>query len=124
MQEIPMDIIFDRTFMTEEVYARLGYKEYSFTDIFNDLLKRLNSLNYDIYYFSLYLKDTDLFKERLDRDSHHNYQAFSKQNSVDQQNMYLEISDELAKLENVNVIKLAMDDFTIAYDKVKETLEL
>ena len=27
MQDIPMDIIFDRTFFTEEVYARLGYKD-------------------------------------------------------------------------------------------------
>ena len=124
MQEIPMDIIFDRTFMTEEVYARLGYKEYSFTDIYNELLKRLNELNYDIYYFSLYLKDTELFRERLDRDSHHNYQSFSKQNSVDQQNMYLEISDEIKKFNNVNVIKLEMDDFKIAYDKVKAILKI
>ena len=32
MQSVPMDLIFDRTFFTEEVYARLGYKEYSFTE--------------------------------------------------------------------------------------------
>lgn len=124
MQDIPMDIIFDRTFMTEEVYARLGYKEYSFTDVYNNLLKRLDNLNYDIYYFSLYLKDVELFKTRLARDSHHNYQAFSVQNSVDQQNKYLEISDELCKYENIHVTRLEMDDFTIAYDKIREILEL
>ena len=27
MENIPMDFIFDRTFFTEEVYARLGYTE-------------------------------------------------------------------------------------------------
>ena len=124
MQEIPMDIIFDRTFMTEEVYARLGYKEYSFTEIYNELLNRLDKLNYDIYYFSLYLENVELFRERLARDSHHNYQAFSVQNSVDQQNMYLEVSDEISKLKNIHVTRLAMDDFTIAYDKIKEILEI
>ena len=124
MQNIPMDIIFDRTFMTEEVYARLGYKEYSFTDIYNELLKKMNELNYDIYYFSLYLKDVNLFKERLARDSHHNYQAFSVQNSVDQQNMYLEICDELRKFENIHIIKLEMDDFKTAYDKIKKILDI
>ena len=124
MQNIPMDIIFDRTFMTEEVYARLGYKEYSFTDMYNILLDKLNHLNYDIYYFSLYLKNFNLYEQRLSRDSHHNYQAFSVQNSVDQQNMYLEICNELSKFNNIHVIKLEMDDFSPAYDKVKEILEI
>lgn len=101
-----------------------GYKEYSFTDIYNELLKRLDSLNYDIYYFSLYLEDVELFRTRLDRESHHNYQAFSMQNSVDQQNMYLEISNELSKLSNVHVTRLAMDNFEVAYDKVRKILEL
>ena len=124
MQNIPMDIIFDRTFMTEEVYARLGYKEYSFTDIYNELLKKLSMLNYDIYYFSLYLKDVNLFKKRLARDSHHNYQEFSSQNSIDQQNMYLKICDDLSRFENIHITKLEMDDFKTAYDKVKRILKI
>ena len=88
MEDIPMDLIFDRTFFTEEVYARLGFKEYRFTDVYQKLLEKFNELNFDIYYISLYLKDTDLFVKRLARDSHHNYQAFSKDNSVRQQNEY------------------------------------
>ena len=55
MQMIRNDMIFDRTFMTEEVYARLGYKEYSFTDIYKKLSEQLNELTYEIYYLSLYL---------------------------------------------------------------------
>ena len=99
MQKVPMDVIFDRTFMSEEVYARLGYKEYSFTDVYNKQLERLSKLNYDIYYFSLSLKDVSLFEKRLDRSSHHSYQAFCVKNSTDQQNKYFEICSELEKFE-------------------------
>ena len=124
MQNIPMDLIFDRTFMTEEVYGRLGYKEYSFTEIYKDLVKRLNSLSYDIYYFSLYLKDVELFRERLTRDSHHNYQSFSVENSINQQNKYLEIARELENYDNINVIKLPMDDFEQSYNQVRKILKI
>ena len=65
MQNVPMHLIFDRTFFTEEVYARLGYKDYQFTDQYNKLLKRFNDLNYDIYFICLFLKKTDLFIKRL-----------------------------------------------------------
>lgn len=91
MEDIPMDLIFDRTFFTEEVYGRLGYKEYQFTEIYNDLVRQLDALNYDIYLILLYLEDTNLFKARLDRKSHHNYQSFSIENSVNQQNIYLDL---------------------------------
>lgn len=124
MQNVPMDLIFDRTFTTEEVYARLGYKEYSFTNIYKTLIEKLNSLNYNIIYFSLYLEDSNLFKERLDRGSHHNYQSFSIENSIDQQNKYLEVSNELIKYDNINVYKIPMDDFEKAYTRIKEILEL
>ena len=124
MQHVPMDLIFDRTFMSEEVYARLGYKDYLFTDNYNEYAKQLNALNYDIYYFSLFLKDVELYRKRLARESHHNYQAFSLQSSVNQQNKYLEIADELSNFNNINVIKLEMDNFEVAYDKVREILNL
>ena len=124
MQSIPMDIIFDRTYTTEEVYGRLGYKDYSFTDTYNYLTNEFNKLNYEIYYFSLYLKNIDLFKKRLDRKYHHNYQSFSVENSYNQQNTYLEIADELDKYDNINVYKLSMDDFDKSYDKIKKILRI
>ena len=120
MQKVPMDMIFDRTFFTEEVYGRLGYKEYSFTDEYQKLVKRFDELDYDIYYISLYLNDVELFRQRLARESHHNYQAFSLENSVNQQNIYEEIADELEKNTGINVIRMEMDDFDIAYDKIRE----
>jgi len=48
MQSVPMDMIFDRTFTTEEVYARLGYKDYSFTKEYNCYLSELSNLKYEM----------------------------------------------------------------------------
>lgn len=124
MQEVPMDMVFDRTFMTEEVYARLGYKEYSFTDVYKKLVLQFNELNYDIYYFSLYLEKVETYIQRLARDHHHNYQAFSLESSINQQNTYLQIADELNLYENINVIKLPMDDFDKAYEEVNKVLKI
>lgn len=129
MQSVPMDMIFDRTFMTEEVYARLGYKDYSFTECFTYNLFRLENLNYEKYYFSLYLEDVDLFRKRLDREEHHLYQEFSLQNSINQQNMYLELAMEISKKEinydnPIQVVPLAMDDFDKSYTKVKKILKM
>ncbi len=120
MESIPMDMIFDRTFFSEQAYACCGYKEYSFTDVYQELLKDFASLKYDIYIIVLYLENSDLYLERLKRD-HHSYQAFSKDNSLDQQNKYLELAHEIKeKYPHVHVVELAMDDFTVSYQKINE----
>ena len=122
MEDVPMDLVFDRTFFTEEVYARLGYKDYTFTDEYNKLVDRFVNLNYEKYFINLYLENTDLFKERLDR-VHHNYQAFSVDSSIDQQNTYRCLADNL-KTKGVTVENLAMDNFDSAYAKVKGLLKI
>lgn len=124
MQDVPMDVIFDRTFFTEEIYSRLGYKDYSFTDVYEELLQKLNSLNYEIYFIVLYLQDTSIFNERLARECHHNYQSFSLDNSVAQQNEYLKMCDEIENnpKNKIKVIRLLMDDFDLAYQKIKEIM--
>ena len=124
MQTIPMDMIFDRTFTSEEVYARLGYKDYQFTDVYKNLCDDLSKLEYDIHYLSLYLKNTELFRQRLDRGEHHQYQSFSLENSVNQQNKYLEISEELSQYDTINVHQIPMDDFTQSYDEIKRILKI
>ena len=120
MQEISMDLIFDRTFFTEEIYSRLGYKEYDFSDIYQNLLKRLNKLDFEKYLIILYLENTDLYEERLKRDFHHNYQTFSLENSKHQQQAYLNLGDELSNnTENtIKIIRLPMDDFTKSYQEI------
>lgn len=124
MSNIPMSMIFDRTYTTEEVYARLGYKDYSFTNYYERYNRLLERLQYEVYYFSLYLKDVELYRQRLARPEHHQYQAFSLDNSVNQQNTYLNISEEMDKLSNVNVIQLPMDNFEESYDVVRKTLKM
>lgn len=113
LEETGLNLIFDRTFFTEQVYASLGYKDYKFDDVYEELVKRLAKLNFNIYFVVLYCDNTHLYEERLKRQ-HHNYQSFSLDNSVNQQNMYIKLIDEI-KEENINKIKLCVDDFDKAY---------
>lgn len=122
MEEVPMDLIFDRTFFTEEVYTRLGYKEYEKFEPYQNLVDKFKKLKFDIYYFSLYLEDVQLFEKRLKRE-HHNYQAFSLENSVNQQNIYKNIAEEL-KSEGINVYEIAIDDPEKSYDQITKILNL
>ena len=48
-----INLIFDRTFFTEENYCRLGKKQYTFTDVYNKLLEEFAKLDFDIYYITL-----------------------------------------------------------------------
>ena len=64
----------------------------------------------------MYLKDTDIYTTRLKRQ-HHQYQAFSKESSVNQQNAYLELFKNI-KYKSINKIKIATDDFPRAYKKL------
>ncbi len=118
-----VNLIFDRTFFTDYVYSLLGYKEYDYTDVYQELLKKLGNLNYEIYYISLYLEDINIYIERLKR-VHHNYQAFSLENSTKQQETYQAIIPEIKKLSNTHVIELAMDDFPKAYARINELFNI
>ena len=99
MENLDINLLFDRTFFTEENYCRLGKKSYSFTEVYNDLLEKFSKLDFDIYYITLYLEDQNLFEQRLKRDGKATvkYAKFEKESSVKQQNTYLEMADELAK---------------------------
>lgn len=122
LEEVEQDLIFDRTFFTEEVYSLLGYKEYDFSEVYEKLVKELSKLNFNIYFVVLYLEDTDLYEKRLKR-VHHNYQAFSKKNSVDQQNAYIKLLDEI-KYKNIHTLKIPTDDFNKAYNILIENIPI
>ena len=47
-----INLVFDRTFFTEENYCRQGFKEYSFTEVYNKLLEKFSKLDFEIYYIS------------------------------------------------------------------------
>ena len=112
MQNLNINLLFDRTFFTEENYCRLGFKQYSFTEQYNKLLKRLAGFDFDIYYITLYLSDTSLYAKRLQRENKAtiDYAKFDVQKSIDQQNTYLQMSKEISEAyPNIHCINICTD---------------
>lgn len=97
MENLNINLLFDRTFFTEENYCRLGFKEYSFSEVYNSLLEKFSKLDFEIYYITLYLEDENLYEERLKRDGKVEpaYAKFSSQSSINQQREYLKMSEEI-----------------------------
>ena len=127
LQNKSINLLFDRTFFTEEIYCRLGFKEYTFTDVYNKLLDKLSKMDFDIYYITLYLSDEDEFARRLDREEKAKvkYTEFNKKSSVNQQNEYLKLADEIKKkYKNINVINIDnCRDLAEVKKEIKELLE-
>ena len=122
MENLDINLLFDRTFFSEENYCRLGKKDYSFTEVYNDLVDKFSKLDFDIYYFTLYLENESLYEERLKREGKVEpaYAKFSGENSILQQREYLKMADELKeKYPNINVYKIENGK-----DLDKTTLEL
>ena len=61
LQNLDINLVFDRTFFTEEIYCRLGFKEYSFTEVYEKLLERFSKMDFEIYYITLFLSDEELY---------------------------------------------------------------
>lgn len=116
LEKTGQNLIFDRTFFSEQVYCSLGYKEYNFDKVYARLLRKLANLDFHIYFVVLYLDDTSIFKQRIKR-IHHNYQAFSVENSINQQNAYLNLLDNI-KYKKIHKIKVPMDDFNQGYKEL------
>jgi thymidylate kinase len=123
MQNMDINLLFDRTFFTEEIYCRLGFKKYSFTDIYKTLLAELSEMNYEIYYITLYLSNLNDYEKRLQRDNKANikYASFSINSSIRQQEEYLKLSDEIRdSYPSINVINI---DNSMSEEKVKEEIK-
>ena len=123
LEHTDINLVFDRTFFTEEVYCRLGFKDFSFTEEYNKCVKALDNLDFDIYYINLYLDDTNAFAERLKRSGKAkiDYAAFAVESSIKQQNMYKEIADELE--ENTKNIKVINFNTNIPVEEVYKRLD-
>lgn len=112
MENKSINLLFDRTFFTEENYCRLGKKEYSFTDVYEKLLKDFASLDFEIYYITLYLEDESKYSERLNRGEKAVFKGseFAANNSINQQKVYLQMADEIKKkYPNINVFNIRND---------------
>ena len=94
-----INLVFDRTFFTEENYCRLGKKEYTFTDVYEKLLEDFSKLDFEIYYITLYLEDENLYNIRLDRPDKAAFKnsKFEAENSINQQRVYLDMAEEIKK---------------------------
>ncbi len=118
-----INLLFDRTFFTEENYCRLGKKEYSFTEVYNELLEEFSKLDFDIYYITLYLSDIKLYEKRLSREGKADvsYAKFGAENSIKQQDVYLQMAKELnEKYPQIKTINIANDgDIEIAKNTLR-----
>ena len=119
-----VNMVFDRTFFTNEIYSRLGYHEYSFTNTYNQLLEKLDNLNnldqYDVYFVVLYLEDEAKYEERIKR-SKHQYQKFEVESSIMQQREYLKMADEIEKdCKNIKVIRFNNDSEEIFNENISK----
>lgn len=115
-----INMIFDRNFFTNEVYARLGYQSYDFKDVYENLLERLDNIDSDIYLVILYLKNEGEFENRLKRDKHE-YQKFETQSSILQQREYLKLADEVEKVtKNIKVIRFNTDNDGMFDEKMEK----
>lgn len=119
-----INMIFDRTFFTNEIYSRLGYQKYSFSDTYHTLVSKLdnmkNAREYDIYLVMTYLKDESLYSQRIKRDKHQ-YQKFEVESSILQQREYLKMADEIEQeAKNIKVIRFANDTKEIFDENVQK----
>ncbi len=112
MENKSINLLFDRTFFTEENYCRLGKKEYSFTDVYERLLQYFAGLDFEIYYITLYLEDESKYSERLNRGEKAVFKGseFAADNSRNQQKVYLQIAAEIKeRYPNINVFNVRND---------------
>ncbi len=112
MENKSINLVFDRTFFTEENYCRLGKKDYTFTDVYEKLLEDFSKLDFEIYYITLYLKDVEKYNTRLDRKDKATFKnsKFEAENSINQQKVYLEMAEDIKKkYPNIKVANISND---------------
>lgn len=119
-----INMIFDRTFFTNEIYSRLGYQKYSFGPTYRALLSQLDNMKnaeaYDIYLVITYLENEALYESRIKRDKH-SYQKFDVESSIIQQREYLKMADEVEKeTKNIKVIRFANDTKEMFYENIQK----
>ncbi len=128
MENLDINLLFDRTFFSEENYCRLGKKEYSFTEVYNDLVEKFSKLDFDIYYITIYLENESLYEERLKREGKVEpaYAKFSGENSVKQQREYLKMAEEIQnKYASIKVFNIENSrDFEETKKELNKILEI
>ncbi len=100
-----INYVLDRSFLSEFLYANLGYKPYSYSEEelekdFDVILKQLNACFKVIFIF---LEPSDqIIESRLKRDKAE-YQKFSLENSINQKRFFKEIK-KMDMLKNSEIL--------------------
>ena len=127
MENKSINLVFDRTFFSEENYCRMGKKDYVFTDVYEKLLDEFSKLDFEIYYVTVYLKDTNQYNSRLQRKGKANlkYSKFESENSIKQQEVYLQMAMEIKeKYPNIKVVNIENDrDFEETKAELKKIIQ-
>jgi adenylate kinase family enzyme len=124
MENLNINLLFDRTFFTEENYCRLGKKDYSFSEAYYELVKMLDNMDFEIYYITSYLENESLFETRLLRENKAGpeYAKYKAENSIKQQREYLNMSKELSKItKKFKIYEISNDqDLNCLYKKIND----
>ena len=90
------NFILERSFISNEVYARMGHKDYNNTESYESLIKRLQFLSryMDIKIFILATTKQE-FEKRLGKRNKFELIDHTTNEAIKQQRTYLEIGDEL-----------------------------
>lgn len=109
-----MNFIFDRSFLCEWIYAKIGFKDYSFDKQAHILIQGVRELSsrYNIY-FVLLTASEETLNSRLKREGKPQFEqvVFSAKNSIQQQEEYLEVFEELP--EEVGVFVIPTDHLSV-----------
>lgn len=109
LENLSINLLFDRTFFTEEIYCRLGFKDYSFTDVYERLVEELSKMDFKIFYFTLYLKDEGQFEKRLARAGKAvpKYAKFKAESSINHKENIWKWQKKLSRsIHNINVVNI------------------
>lgn len=127
MENKSINLVFDRTFFSEENYCRMEKKDYVFTDVYEKLLDEFSKLDFEIYYVTVYLKDTNQYNSRLQRKGKAalKYSKFESENSIKQQEVYLQMAMEIKeKYPNIKVVNIENDrDFEETKAELKKIIQ-
>lgn len=122
---VGMHHILDRSYITEQVYSKLGFKNYNFDECAFDLTAIVEDMTdmYDVHYILL-MANKETYIERLKRDKpQYSVAKFSAENSIKQLDAYKTCFKGVERFVNINVHYLDNSKLT-EKETYKEVLKL
>jgi hypothetical protein len=118
-----MNFLFSRSFMSEKIFCNLGAKEYDFKMYYRFLVEQLEYLakDYDVYFILLTTNPAAL-ETRLKR-SKFEYNPFSIENSMKQQEQYqIELRALAKRNNNIRCFEIENDVLDKTVNTIKDLI--